>query len=144
MSLALDKARAAAGGYGIAAAYDDIDNVLAERDALRKALAKADAGKDAATAEAERLAGHLGTEQFRTKGWRDRALAAEETAQVHAKDLATARADVMRLTALLGQGLDLIDTATNGPLDPVDAALLDALRTALTLAPGEQAKAVHP
>ncbi|WP_246872517.1 hypothetical protein [Rhodococcus sp. DMU1] len=138
MSLGLEKARAAAGGYGIAAAYDDIDTVLAERDSLRKALAKADAGKDAATAEAERLAGQLGTEQFRTKGWRDRALVAEDLSRQHAQDLSAARADVMRLTALLGQGLDLIDTATNGPLDTVDEDLLDALRTALTVAPGER------
>lgn len=143
MSLALDKARAAAGGYGIAAAYDDIDTVLAERDALRKALAKADAGKDAATAEAERLAGQIGTEQFRTKGWRDRALAAEETAQLHAKDLATARADIMRLTALLGQGLDFADGLINTG-DVHDCQLGEQLRTALTVAPGEQPNAVQP
>ncbi len=145
MSLALDKARAAAGGYSIAAAYDDIDTVLAERDSLRKALAKADAGKDAATTEAERLAGHLGTEQFRTKGWRDRALAAEDLSRQHAKDLAAARADVMRLTALIGQGLDLIDTVlvAGTPVLP-GGRFLEALRQALTVAPGEQTKVAHP
>ncbi|AUM17389.1 hypothetical protein [Rhodococcus ruber] len=126
MSLGLEKARAAAGGYGIAAACDDIDTVLAERDALRKAIART----DAATAEAERLAGQLGTEQFRTKGWRDRALAAEETSQLRAKDLATTRADVMRLTALVEQGLALAEQWTD------DRG--ERLRHALTVAPGEE------
>lgn len=143
MSLGLDKARAAAGGYGIAAACDDIDTVLADRDALRKALAKATASADAATAETERLAAQLATERFRKKGWRDRAVAAEDLSRDHAHNLSTARADIMRLTALLGQGLDFADGLINTG-DVHDCQLGEQLRTALTVAPGEQPKAVHP
>ncbi|WP_395705120.1 hypothetical protein [Rhodococcus ruber] len=136
MSLAKEDARAAAGGYGPAAAYRDIDDTLAERDALRRVVARAEAGREAAKADAERLAGRLGTEEFRTKGWRNRALEAEAALQQRDRDLAAARADVMRLTALIGQGLDLVDTWQNDTAWECERA--EGMRRALTIAPGEK------
>lgn len=93
--------------------------------------------------ELDRLRRALSAEQFRCSGWQARALA-DEAALIDVRaELAQSRTDVMRLTALLGQGLDLIDTVlvAESPALP-GGRFLEALRQALTVAPGEQLQAV--
>lgn len=83
-----------------------------------------------AEATVERLAGKLATEEFRCHGWQSRALADEATLIDVRADLATARTQVLRLTALLEQGLALAEQWTD------DRG--ESLRHALTVAPGEE------
>lgn len=120
--------------HGIAAACQQITSTADERDDLLRTKTRLTIRLEACEAECARLAGQLGTEEFRTKGWRDRALSSESILQQRDRDLADARADVIRLQALLGQGLDLAD----GLVNLGDVQTGEELRTALTVAPGER------
>ncbi|WKK11953.1 hypothetical protein QYN14_25740 [Rhodococcus ruber] len=82
------------------------------------------------TEATERLAGKLAAEEFRCYGWQSRALADEATLIDVRADLAAARAQVLRLTALVEQGLALAEHWADNRGE--------VLRRALTVAPGEE------
>lgn len=81
-------------------------------------------------ATVERLAGKLAAEEFRCHGWQSRALADEATLIDVRADLSTARGQVLRLTALVEQGLALAEQWSD------DRG--ESLRRALTIAPGQK------
>lgn len=83
-----------------------------------------------AEATVERLAGKLAAAEFRCHGWQSRALADEATLIDVRADLAVARAQVLRLTALVEQGLTLAEHWADNRGE--------VLRRALTVAPGEE------
>lgn len=68
-------------------------------------------------------------------GWQRRALEDEKTLIDVRAELAQQKATNLRLLALIGQGLDLLDT---WELDrPWDIGRVEGMRRALTIAPGE-------
>lgn len=87
-------------------------------------------------AERDRLARNLSAEEGRRHGWQRRALEDErELVQVRA-ELAQQKAANLRLLALLGQGLDLLDTWANDTAWEQERA--EGMRRALTTATGEK------
>lgn len=90
-------------------------------------------------AERDRLARNLSAEEGRRHGWQRRALEDEKTLIDVRAELAQQKATNLRLLALLGQGLDLLDT---WELDrPWEYERAEGMRRALTIAPGETAPA---
>lgn len=91
--------------------------------------------------ELEQLRRKLAAEQIRFSGWQARALEDERQLVEVRADLAQQKATNIRLLALLGQGLDLLDTWANDTAWEQERA--EGMRRALTIAPGETAPAAE-
>lgn len=85
--------------------------------------------------ELEQLRWKHAAEQIRCSGWQARALEDERQLVEVRADLAQQKATNLRLLALLGQGLDLLDTWANDTAWEDERA--EGMRRALTVAPGE-------
>lgn len=90
-------------------------------------------------AERDRLARNLSAEEGRRHGWQRRALEDEKTLIDVRAELAQQKAANLRLLALLGQGLDLLDTWECD--EGWEHERAEGMRRALTVAPGETAAA---
>ncbi len=86
-------------------------------------------------AERDRLARNLSAEEGRRHGWQRRALEDEKTLIDVRAELAQQKTANLRLLALIGQGLDLLDTWENETAWEDERA--EGMRRALTVAPGE-------